>query len=39
MVGCKKYETFDCCDLALDPVTFTPELDLDMIMTYLHAKN
>ena len=31
--------TFCCCDLALDPMTFTSELDLDMIVTYLHAKN
>ena len=31
--------TFGCCDLALDPVTFTSELDLDMVVTYLHAKN
>ena len=22
--------TFGCCDLALDPITFTSELDLDM---------
>ena len=31
--------TFGCCDLALDPMTFTSELDLDMVVTYLHAKN
>ena len=38
MVGWKKYETFGCCDLALDSMTFTSELDLDMVVTYLHAK-
>ena len=38
LVG-KKYETFGCCDLAFDPMTFTSELDLDMVVTYLHAKN
>ena len=38
MVGWKN-ETFGCCDLALDPMTFTSELDLDMVVTYLHAKN
>ena len=31
--------TFGCCDLALDPITLTSELDLDMVVTYLHAKN
>ena len=35
----KENETFDCCDLVLDPRTFTSELDLDMVVTYLHAKN
>ena len=30
--------TFGCCDLALDPMTFTLELDLHMVVTYLHAK-
>ena len=39
MVGWKKYETFGCCDLVLDPMTFTSELNLHMVMTYLHAKN
>ena len=39
MVGEKKYETFGCCDVALDPTTFTLELDLDMVVTYLHATN
>ena len=34
-----KNETFGCCDLALYPMTFTSELDLDMVVTYLHAKN
>ena len=28
-----------CCDLALDLVTFTAELDINMVVTYLHAKN
>ena len=37
LVG-KKYETFGCCDLALDPMTFTSELDLDIVVTYLLAK-
>ena len=31
--------TFGCCDLALDPETFTSELDVDMVVTYLHAKH
>ena len=34
-----KNETFGCCDLALDPMTFTSELDQDMVVTYLHAKH
>ena len=32
-------QTFDCCDLVLDPMTFTSEVDLDMVVTYLYAKN
>ena len=32
-------ETFGCCDVALEPTTFTLELDLDMAVTYLHATN
>ena len=35
----KENITFGFCDLALDPITFTSELDLDIIVTYLHAKN
>ena len=35
----KENETFTCCDLALDPMTFTSESALDMVVTYLHAKN
>ena len=31
--------TFGWCDLALDPMTFTSELDLDIVVIYLHAKN
>ena len=31
--------TFGCCDLTLDHMTFTSEVDLDMVVTYLHAKN
>ena len=27
------------CDLELDPMTLISELDLDIIVTYLHAKN
>ena len=30
--------TFSCCDLALGDMTFVSELDLDMVVTYLHAK-
>ena len=30
--------TFGCCDVALDPMTFTSELDLHMVVT-LHAKS
>ena len=29
----KENETLGCCDLALDPVTFTSELDLGMVGT------
>ena len=35
----KENETFGCCDLALDLMTFILELDLDRIVTYSHAKN
>ena len=31
--------TFGCCDFALDPVTFTSEPVLDMVVTYLQTKN
>ena len=34
----KENETLGCCDLDLDPMTFTSELDVDMVVTYLHAK-
>ena len=34
----KQNEFFGCCDLALDPMTFTSEPDLDIVVTYLHAK-
>ena len=33
------FDLVDCCDLDLDPLTVISELDLDMIVTYLHAKN
>ena len=32
-----RFDLVDCCDL--DPLTFISETDLDMIVTYLHAKN
>ena len=35
----KENETFACCDLAVDSMTFTSELDLDMVVTYVHAKH
>ena len=35
----KENETFGYCDLAIDPMTFTSEPNLDMVVTYLHAKN
>ena len=35
----KENQTFACCDLALDPMTCASEPDLDMVVTYLHAKN
>ena len=35
----KENQTFGCCDLHLDRMTFISELDLDMVVTYLHAKN
>ena len=28
----------DSCDLDFDPLTFISEVDLDLIVTYLHAK-
>ena len=34
-----RFDLVDCCDLDLDPLTFISEADLDMIVTYLHAKN
>ena len=34
-----KIEFFHSCDLDLDPMTFIYELDLDIIETYLYAKN
>ena len=33
------FDLVDCCDLDLDPLTFPLEVDLDMVVTYLHAKN
>ena len=33
------FDLVDCCDLALDPLTFISEPDLDIVVTYLHAKN
>ena len=33
------FDLVDCCDLDLDPLTFISDVDLDMIVTYLHAKN
>ena len=35
----KENETFGYCDLDFDPMTFTSEPDIDMVVTYLHAKN
>ena len=35
----KENETFGCCDLDLDPKTFTSELNVDMVVTYLHDTN
>ena len=37
--GKKRKLTFGCCDLAPDPMAFTSELNQDIIVTYLHAKN
>ena len=33
------FDLVDCCDLDLDPLAFISEADLDMRVTYLHAKN
>ena len=35
------FDLVDCCDLDpdLDPLTFISEADLDMRVTYFHAKN
>ena len=37
--GKKTKLTFGCCDLAIDLMTFRSELDLDKVVTYLHARN
>ena len=34
-----KLELFRYCGLELDPMTFISELDLDIVVTYLHEKN
>ena len=34
-----KLELFRYRDLEFDPMTFISELDLDIVVTYLHAKN
>ena len=36
---CIRLEFFRYCDLELDPMTFISECDLDIIVTYLNAKN
>ena len=36
---CIKLELFHYCDRELDPMTFISEHDLDIVVTYLHAKN
>ena len=33
------FDLINCCDLDLDPLTFISDVDQDMIVTYLHAKN
>ena len=33
------FDLVDCCDLDRDHLIFLSELDLDMVVTYLHAKN
>ena len=35
----KEKETFGCYDFGLDPMIFTSELDVDMVVTYMHTKN
>ena len=35
----KEKKTFGFCDLDLDSMTFTLEIEVDMIVTYVHAKN
>ena len=35
----KRKLTFGYCDLALGPMTFTSDLDLDVVVNYLHAEN
>ena len=37
--GNKRKLTFGCCDHALDSMTFISEFDLDIVVTYVHAKN
>ena len=34
-----KLELFCYCDLQLDPMTFISERDLNIVVTYLNAKN
>ena len=38
-IQCIKLELFCYCDLELDPMTFISEVDLDILVTYLPAKD
>ena len=35
----ENFVLFDACDLNFEPMTLILKVDLDMVVTYLHAKN
>ena len=38
-IDTEKFKQFGACSLDFDPMTLVCELDLDVAVTYLHAKN
>ena len=39
LINVNALKLFHYCDLELDPMTFISEADLDIVVTYLNAKN